>query len=911
MDHPHPGDDGGAQSHKRRKVNTCLQCKGRKVKCDRVRPHCGPCQKRRIPADRCVWADEATNDSEQYYQQYQGNPATQGWNDSQFYDQTAGSSQNLASSAILGGLNENDAKAMLDRISRLEMKIRSGAAPNSFDDGQPGSHNIRGRLPGASGNGNQIDPLLLAGAITPAQGEPSEGVRGDPTGVRYAALGDRTDPTAAFVSGWKSSGLNGSNALDSEQNLAADALATIARNHPQAASATSQSAPQSVEASLSSSDGPLGPLPPILDQVCFPFSIQPSTERVKAVLGLLPNDHVVDVLLDSFREVDYSIMHGLSWRLVRIQLINLRGEIADWRSGQTQEPDVDLSFLALLFSLMVSAVGYMETDQIIEEGIVPTPEKVPEVLHRWHATMQALLAMIDFMNQPNLNVIQALMLSRLYLASQGQGVPYLTILSICIRLCQALGFHRLGSARDDTKRWLSTPEALDPDLRTGPVTAVPKSRFKNGEAFGVAAETRLLKAIGSTELESSGFSLPHRQISDLGTTLPDRSHLVREAARRLWYHILIQDFFSSASQGNTFHISPNQYDTKPPANIDEIELPDGESPLLPSEKEPGRPTESSLVPFWYQCALATFKGSDVPAVGHKSYDTVMEEDRMFRKLLEDLPVYLKLDGVSENLEHVKEEEAAKPYLATQRLVTTQGVNNRLLLIHRGYMGKGHYDPKYAESTKMSVEAARMVLHCRSEIQKSVNWAIQNHFPFRVHVFNACLILVMHLLELARKGVPQTEEHSAIREEIKEGLAFLSLPNSHDNAATLQGDRSRSASGKKMIEALLLEESNRRAKAGQAQAFPGSKEMDPNASPANPEIQSNGGSGADPTNLNGPEACHNQVQLDELPDPYSAVSPDDPINVYLAELLNTSENVAEAPPTYGFFDVLDGFIGEYI
>lgn len=41
---------------KRRKINTCLPCKRRKVKCDREKPYCGQCKKSSIPAEECTWS---------------------------------------------------------------------------------------------------------------------------------------------------------------------------------------------------------------------------------------------------------------------------------------------------------------------------------------------------------------------------------------------------------------------------------------------------------------------------------------------------------------------------------------------------------------------------------------------------------------------------------------------------------------------------------------------------------------------------------------------------------------------------------------------------------------------------------------------------------------------------------------
>ncbi|PWN37780.1 uncharacterized protein FA14DRAFT_159663 [Meira miltonrushii] len=48
---------------KRRKINTCLPCKRRKVKCDREKPYCGQCKKSQIPEEECTWSAPVDHNS--------------------------------------------------------------------------------------------------------------------------------------------------------------------------------------------------------------------------------------------------------------------------------------------------------------------------------------------------------------------------------------------------------------------------------------------------------------------------------------------------------------------------------------------------------------------------------------------------------------------------------------------------------------------------------------------------------------------------------------------------------------------------------------------------------------------------------------------------------------------------------
>ena len=56
------------------------------------------------------------------------------------------------------------------------------------------------------------------------------------------------------------------------------------------------------------------------------------------------------------------------------------------------------------------------------------------MIEGWHSTAQALLAMTDFMEQPNINTILAVSLFRIYLVKAGQGFRIKTYLEMVSRV---------------------------------------------------------------------------------------------------------------------------------------------------------------------------------------------------------------------------------------------------------------------------------------------------------------------------------------------------------------------------------------------------------------------------------------------------------------------------------------------
>lgn len=136
--------------------------------------------------------------------------------------------------------------------------------------------------------------------------------------------------------------------------------------------------------------------------------------------------------------------------------------------------------------------------------------------------------------------------------------------------------HQLSSAEDDAARWEITAETDDVTIRTGAVTAMRKARFEGGEVFAVSEEQSILNSLRA----SSSTSANVRRRDLLQTNIPDRTHLVREAARMLWVSITwhLELLTPPAPLGEP--IDDSSWTTRL-GSIDEAHLPDGEASALP------------------------------------------------------------------------------------------------------------------------------------------------------------------------------------------------------------------------------------------------------------------------------------------------------------------------------------------
>lgn len=91
----------------------------------------------------------------------------------------------------------------------------------------------------------------------------------------------------------------------------------------------------------------------------FPFQLESSPNKIKALLSYLPAEPVIDFLLHEYEDLEKACLQVLTWRLLHSQLSNLR-------SGTSE---VDLSFLALLFSLLSCSIELCDLQKLVESEV--------------------------------------------------------------------------------------------------------------------------------------------------------------------------------------------------------------------------------------------------------------------------------------------------------------------------------------------------------------------------------------------------------------------------------------------------------------------------------------------------------------------------------------------------------------
>lgn len=762
-------------STKRRKINTCFPCKQRKVKCDRQHPYCGQCQKHRIPAERCVWSTDMGVQPDM--QAASALSFSKPESAHQSIGLSAAGEWPSTQTTELG--LDNDARAVIERISHLEQRLASTAPA------QAASHDISNT---GAPNQAQIDPLLLAGTTLSL---------GDVNPERQGATASLSQDAAAAaeLAFWRAKmeqhqrppthgGENAQMAqMQAEQNIAADALAMFARHNQQNTLSGGEqpqlARPQGGAVAGAETVPRQGLLGSVLDYSSLNVNSSAAAVRVRAALDALPSSQQVDYLFRILHTVDLHLEYGISWALVRTQLATLRTQLAGWNRMHTHVPDgLDVSFLALLLVLLALAARYTEPRFFIEQGLCGSPEQIPTLVDSWVDAAQALMALDDYVSKTNLNHISALYFCVDHQAFRGRMAAGLAQLALLVRLAEIQGYHRLGSARDDEMRWSNTTASKQ--VRVSAVAGVPSA----GRASSAAS------------------------------SLPDRSHLVREAARRMWYKIASRDMVTGTHFSRSQAIEPDRVTTQVPLNVDETELPDGETHVLPPVKEDGRATLNNLTPYLYQIAEIVRQWSNLEDSRGVKYEDVLAFDAKYRDVFAALPVFLRPDPTLEQLPEVRQEQAERPYLAMHRLILFESVNHRLLTLHRPYLRCGHHDEKYAYSMRVAVEAARTIISCRRQID-NVHPAVQRHWVFRHHLFQAAIVLALHLLEITDKDQASSQMAQQLREDITLIMEYLTDANA-------LADRSIASNSQKvalkLIDGLLAKDVERReGGAGDAKA----------------------------------------------------------------------------------------------
>ncbi|KAF2717586.1 hypothetical protein K431DRAFT_232806 [Polychaeton citri CBS 116435] len=290
---------------------------------------------------------------------------------------------------------------------------------------------------------------------------------------------------------------------------------------------------------------------------------------------------------------------------------------------------------------------------------------------------------------------------------------------------------------------------------------------------GFSTRVRLLHADAHATARDMGL---HKTDCYLQTPTTQQGVLDLEIRRRVWWQIVASDWQMAATGGpqeGSYTVNPNHMRVNIPRNITDDDL-------LTQPADFTRPiTEPTQMAYYLQrikiaevCRTVvdwTWDGPISRDPAEIDYDVIKSLDTRFKKVLDELPVFLKLDP--ESRDSSEEIDRAYPYLAMQRSVVNLMLGARRCKLHLPFLGLVPQDEKYQFSREICLQSARHILHIRKLIGREyarTSDGQTKYFGALHHLFFAAIVLVMDLC--VNKNSDMSEEQRIA--EVRDGCRLL-------------------------------------------------------------------------------------------------------------------------------------------
>ncbi|SPO40205.1 uncharacterized protein PSFLO_05687 [Pseudozyma flocculosa] len=747
---------GGAGKTKRRKraILSCTECKQRKIKCDRNVPNCGSCVRRGV-AHMCRWGDERDD----------------------------------IASAKAGSITPSNA-ALMARIAQLESQSSQSYMVTA-------AHAHRSRSP------IEPDPrAALRDADMVARSEASDSPGSEDE--------DAAEVLEALARGTR---LRKEHSPLPMHKAADGAEVSATRRSPtaQGKSAKPDSGQDDLKSDTSrpDGDGQDGPGLP-LDQ--RPARAHQRFDDLRVLVGLLPSREAVSALIKIYISEAEPLVVSLHvptlwaqldafWK--RMDRLQQAATDSERPAADGKEEAPDLQFASLLFALVEGACEYLAPCEVLTYGICTSRDEICARLTLLVRASTALLSLDKFISNPTLCGFQAVVALRHYCFNREFRQEYIVLSTMAIKAAEVIGMHRLGNAVDDHNRWdeerrtqlmLNSDDGsgarVNPSNGTGSSQRSKKRGRSDARRSNDSDSEIEVELMDPLRLDLNAMFLPRgrqkkRWENKATARFYDHNHLQREIARKVWFALVTMDWLCGAFFDRCYHCGDEQFTTQTPQNIDDgalsaLSAQDGsddgnerETSLLDRVQPWYEPTDNSFVLVNVDLCRTVRSIADAQNRGQEAYDVVLQIDRRFRSILDNLPPFFRLDGETEYDPKVIQLHRARPYLALQRAVIYEFVHHRLLMLHRLYMGRGYSNIKYAYSTRTCIEGASVVialLRCLDQVQSHGGSRGGRYWVYTFHLFHALLALQVDLVNLSSE--PMHDEVLLKANDVMSGLKMM-------------------------------------------------------------------------------------------------------------------------------------------
>ncbi|KAM0787632.1 hypothetical protein ACM66B_003697 [Microbotryomycetes sp. NB124-2] len=413
---------------------------------------------------------------------------------------------------------------------------------------------------------------------------------------------------------------------------------------------------------------------------------QAKNEELKRVLRVLPPPDVVTYLVELY-------FGPVNWLFHTLHGPTFMTELDAFHSlcRASRQLDTDPLFVSVLLMVLCiasdgvsSARSPLSLDPRFDLASSPlqaySREHLAKLPERFFQAAQRALVLGEWDTVPRIRTIQTIILFTQYLQlsspTRGQPSQLVTWLSVAIRTAQVLGLHQLGS----------NPEVMPPD----------------------------------------DPALP-----------PGKNSLKRETAKRLWAVLVYQDWLGASFKNRSYLISPYHFDTDDPLNLNDSDLSGIDWKVNPAPT--AVLTDSTPDRVRIATARQVRKVFDAVVLPQDfTYETVLELDKGYRNILENLPDRWTMESSAE--------EHEQPVSRFQRYFAIEGIHNRIFRLHRPFSTRGYTQAKYRYSTDACLKSARAVIVSKHNIQHAtvdIWWSFTHATGATIVLFNDLFQAIDH------------------------------------------------------------------------------------------------------------------------------------------------------------------------
>ncbi|KAG8415049.1 hypothetical protein J3458_008931 [Metarhizium acridum] len=236
---------------------------------------------------------------------------------------------------------------------------------------------------------------------------------------------------------------------------------------------------------------------------------------------------------------------------------------------------------------------------------------------------------------------------------------------------------------------------------------------------------------------------------DAGNKLPDEDVIQVEIKRRLWWCLACTDWAVATVPGpqeGTYSFNPKQFRVKYPLNLDDEDLRPGMGPVE------GRPAhEPTSMSFFIEeirfaelsrDVLDSIQESQV-SIHPSSHDLAIQSSNRYQAFIDEMPWFLRPgedtgDQMTTLLEH-------RPYIFRQKYVLLHGIYSRMGRLHRPFIARSMYEPRFASSRAVAINCAKQQVKLYRATEPGDLCPYVRSHSIDQHVFGGLVLLAVDIM----------------------------------------------------------------------------------------------------------------------------------------------------------------------